>query len=712
MNKKIKCLFILISILAILLSGIITVSADESYTVNDNEQIPISEAYTYTFSMDYITNVPDGADGYLNQPEDLYYDSSENVLYIADTMNNRVLKTDLTGQCIAVFTSDGEKSFWQPKGVCTDKQGNVYIADTGNSRIVKFDKQGNFVRVYGKPDSPLLIDIEVYSPAKVSVAPNGLIYVLMGEHIMCIDENNEMRGFIGQTDIGFDLKTWFIRKFASKEQQAVLEKENADSYENFCLSSDGLIYASSRDADEGQIKVLNSVGNNIYRKLSGVSNENTAFSDFINKIFSGNIIYKKYSYGEYVDNEQIVFSDICVSENGIITVIQKNNGRLYQYDPDGILLASFVGLGKYQGEFAIPNSIVTDNDGKLYVLDYSKANIQVFEPTEFISTIHFAVKIYSTGDYESAKKLCEQILSIDETYPLAHNMLGNIAYKEGNWKSAMEEYKYVNDRTAYSNAFTEYRYEIMMKYYYIIFIVIALIAVAAYFGVRVMIRESKSVLIDYELLKIINPNMKETLLLGISTLFRPFRTMEALKGSRKRISKKIPILIFVAVFVTRIIFIYTVSYPLMDIELKDVNLMLETVKLILPPLSWVVVVYLLSSQFDGESTIGDNFTATAFSLIPYIIINLSAALLSQVLSANEKGFFALLVNGVTIWMVILLVIAVNKLNDYTVMKTLCISLVSAVAVVLLWFIVLLSYLCVTELVQFVRDIISEIQIAS
>lgn len=713
MRRKIKCLPVLLSaVVMVSASAFSAAAANENYTISDDERIPISEAYSYYESINYITDLPGESDGYLNQPEDLYYDCYENVLYVADTMNNRVIKTDLSGKCLAVYNSDGQKGFWQPKGVCTDSQGNIYIADTGNSRIVKLDKNGAFLREYGKPDSPLLVDVEVYSPAKVAVAPNGLIYVLMGEHIMCLDDNNEMRGFIGQTDIGFSLKRWFIRTFASKEQQAVMDRENADSYENFCLSNTGLIYATSRDTDEGQIKVLNSVGNNIYRKLSSVSSENTSFKDFINKIFSGNIIYKKYSYGERVEGEQIIFSDICVSKNGILTVIQKGNGRLYQYDPDGILLASFVGLGNLQGEFAVPNSIVVDNDGAIYVLDYSKANIQIFKPSQFISFVHSAVSVYSDGNYSEAKELCNQILSIDETYPLAHNMLANIAYKNGDWKTAMEGYKYVNDRLAYSEAFTEYRFEIMMKYYYVIFIAVALIAVGLYFAIKAAVISSKSVLTDYELMKIERPGIKNTLLLGIGTLFRPFRTMEALNGSRDRISPKVPIAIFLAVFVTRIIFIYTVSYSLMDIELKDVNLLLEVVKLLLPFASWVVVVYLLSSQFDGESTLSENFTATSFALIPYIFVNLFATLLSQVISANEKGFFAVLVNGVWIWMIVLLVIAVNKLNDYTVSKTIGISAVSVIAVVLLWFIILLSYLCVTELIQFVRDIISEIKIAS
>ncbi len=696
-------------ILSVIFSVPVLAVADD-YTINDGEIIPISPSYLYESSIDYIYNVPDGVNAYLNQPEDIYYDDTENCLYIADTMNNRVLKTTLGGLYITAYTEAGGKGLWQPKGICTDSYGNVFIADTGNSRIVKLDSEGKFIKEYGKPDSPLLADIDVYSPAKIAVAENGLIYVLMGEHIMCLDNENGMRGFIGQTEVGFSLKSWFIRKFASEEQKLELERETADSYENFCMSETGIIYASSHDTDEGQIKALNSVGNNIYRKLASVSGQSEFLANIVRDIFSGNIISKSYSYGETVENEPAVFSDICVDKDGIVSVIQKQNGRIYQYDADGILLASFGSFGTEQGLFAIPNSLVVDNDGKIYVLDYSKANIQIFTPTEFIKTVHQASLKYADGDYTGAEKLCNEILKSNETYPLAHTILANIAYKEGNWKAAMEGYEYTNDRTAYSKAFTEYRYEIMMNYYIWVFLGVAVCVAALYFGFSSLNRASKSVLYDYELYKIKRPNFKQTALLGIGVMFRPFRSMEAIKGSRYRIGKKVPVFIFILLFAVRLLFVYTVSYPLMDIEIKDVNLFLELVKLILPLISWIIVVYLLSSQFDGESTFSENFVAVSFASIPYIIFNLFATAVSQFMSTDEKGFFALLVNGVWVLIIILLIISVNKLNDYTAGKTLIISFVSLITIVLLWFIILLSYMCITELIQFVSDIIKEIQL--
>lgn len=709
MKKFIKlAAFILVTVV---LFSLPVMAADEDYTINDGETIPISTSYLYDFNIDCISNMPDGEDAYLNQPEDLYYSVKENCMYIADTMNNRIIKATLKGEFITAYKEANGKPFWQPKGVCIDNAGNIFVADTGNSRIIKLDKEGNFLKEYGKPDSPLLVDIEVYSPAKVGIADNGLIYVLMGEHIMCLDSENGMRGFIGQTEIGFSFKSWFIRTFASDEQKLALERENADSYENFCMSQSGIIYASSRDVDEGQIKALNSVGNNIYRKISSVATENNFLKNIISDIFSGNIITKSYSYGEIIDNQTAIFSDICVDDNGIVTVVQKQNGRVYQYDADGILLASFGNLGTKQGEFAIPNSIIVDKEGKIYILDYSKANIQVFRPTEFVGLIHSASTAYSAGEYKKSKEICNEILKTNETYPLAHTILANIAYKESDWKAAMEGYKYTNDRTAYSRAFTEYRYEIMMNNYIWVFLCVALCVAVFYFGITAINRNSKEILIDYELYKINQPNIKETFLLGLGVMFRPFRTMEALKSSRKRIGMTVPLLLFVLLFAVRLIFIYTVSYPLMDIEIKDVNLLLELIKLVLPMISWVVVVYLLSAQFDGESTFSENFVATSFACIPYIIFNLLATAFSQVMSSNEKGFFALLVNGVWVFIILLLIISVNKLNDYTVSKTLVITLISVIAIVLLWFIVLLSYLCVTELIQFFRDIISEIQLA-
>ena len=129
----------------------------------------------------------------------------------------------------------------------------------------------------------------------------------------------------------------------------------------------------------------------------------------------------------------------------------------------------------------------------------------------------------------------------------------------------------------------------------------------------------------------------------------------------------------------------------------------------LPILTWIGAIYLISAQFNGESTLKQNFIAGAYVLIPYIIVTLLADLLSQVMCWNETGFFAVLVNGVTIWMVWLLFRAVRHLNDYSLGHTIIVCIVAVIAVVLIWFVCLFAYSLVVCLVQLVKDIITEMQ---
>ena len=129
----------------------------------------------------------------------------------------------------------------------------------------------------------------------------------------------------------------------------------------------------------------------------------------------------------------------------------------------------------------------------------------------------------------------------------------------------------------------------------------------------------------------------------------------------------------------------------------------------LPVLTWIGAVFLISAQFDGESTLKQNFIAGGFTLIPYILVTLLADLLSQIMCWNETGFYAVFVNGVTLWMVWLLYKAVRHLNDYTIGHTLAVCLVTLVAVVLIWFVCLFAYSLIVCLVQLVQDIIVEAQ---
>lgn len=674
-----------------------------SYVIDGADRLPLPQTYEYERSINAIYQ--DDTWSWLNQPSDLYMDDN-GFLYVADTGNNRVVKLKKTGEFMQEYRMAGDLPFVQPNGICVDKNGDIYIADTGNSRVVHLSSDGTLLREFGKPDSPYLADVSMYSPTKLGIAPNGGLYILMGENIMSVNAENQFQNFIGQPKVGYNFVDWLLRLVASDTQKNRIEKRTTASFENLTVEN-GLIYAVSGDKGEGQVKVLNSVGTNIYRKLSVA--DSPSIGAAVGRFLSGNILYKGFAYGETTeDGKPPLFSDICVNADGILSVLEKQMGKIYQYDQNGNLLAVFGGLGDAQGEFAIPVSIVTDGE-KLYVLDNSLGNIQIFKPTHFITTIQQATTAYYNGEYEKAAWLWEEVSLAAGTYPLAHYGIAQTQFKAENWEAAMEGFRNANDRTAYSRAFVEQRY-VFTKEHFPLVLMGTLVAVVAA-GILIVIGSKSSrrslYALEYGQSAL---GLKDSLLLGVGMLYRPGRTLDAIKNARGRLKSYGAWFFLLLVFLVRLVFIFTVHYPLQDIEMGNVNLVLEFIKLMAFPLTWIVAVYLLSAQFEGESTFSECVITTAYSMVPYIVLNLLAAGLSHILCMQEKGLFALLVNGVWFWIAWLMIRSVRRMNDYSIGKMLFICLITLVAVILIWFICLFSYSLVARLIKFVQELLQEVSL--
>lgn len=432
-----NCFMIIIALFFVFVfsaDDIVSMSQHEfDYTLDlstESYRIPIPKAYIYKKSIAAFPGV-----GNINNAQDLFIDSEDN-LFIADSGNNRIIKADLNGNALGVFTGPEDKPFNNPQGIFVFRGGHIFVADTGNNRIVHLDSDGVFLEEFIKPDSQLLGRDFVFNPHKVAISPTGYIYTIRHQQLMQIDAFNNFRGFVGSTRVGFSFTRVLLRIFASDEQRSRLARVEPPAFINFTMANDGTIYATTLDYDNGQIKRLNSIGENIYPK----------------KMFG------ELSYNEQGWLDRPIFQDIAVDDKGIISTIDRVSAKVYQYDLDGNLLAVFGGKGNVKGMLSLPRSIVVDSSGNLYVYD-ANYGIVIYEPTRFIQTVHEAIKYYDQGEYEQSKVYWENVLMMCENYELAHIGIGNTHYKMKNFADAMDSYLIANDRHNYSQAFSKYRYE-------------------------------------------------------------------------------------------------------------------------------------------------------------------------------------------------------------------------------------------------------------
>ncbi len=435
---------ILLALLLCWANAFAVVGVDAFVADEDENYIPVPATYEV-----YTTFKNLGEYEFMNHPEDIFI-GPDDLLYVADTENNRVLVMDREGVVLREITEACGKKLSKPRGVYVHDDLSIWIADTGNLRLATINADGSDRKEYVKPDSALLENNFTFDVQKLFVANTGYIYVLKGANLIAIDEGNNFRGYLGADDVGFSLSRTLIRMFGSKSQVERTVKQEPASYSNFFIGTDNMIYGILSNKNTAQIRKLNSVGNNTY---------------------------EEQKYGFTLEDEEgkplePTLADITVEENGVITVVDRLSGLIYQYDQEGNLLCTFGGIGTVGGLFQIPISIDHDSNGYLYVLDYNTGSITVFKPTHFIKLIHQAVTLHGEGRYEEALVYWQEALEIDSNYALAHQGVAKVMGKQENWKAALDAYSLADDKDGYSEAFSEYRHELFRQYFVPVVIVI------------------------------------------------------------------------------------------------------------------------------------------------------------------------------------------------------------------------------------------------
>ncbi|MBQ8684338.1 MAG: tetratricopeptide repeat protein [Clostridia bacterium] len=465
-----KCIVLMLAVL--LFCAGLPVSAfsqnDLNYCIDEEgEKTYTSKTYEQVETINYISGAPVAE---LSNPEDLFIHSSGDV-YVADTGNNRIVRMSKTGEFIREYANEADP-FYQPTGVFVDANGDVYVADSGNKRIVVMNGQGEVKTILGKPESDLLSDVNDFTPVKLAVGTTGYIYTIVGKDFMAIDLEGNFKGFVGAERLGFSLKRLLINIFASEEQKARLPKDNPPSYTNFTVNSGGEMTACS-GADNGQIKTLNYLGENIYP--AG---------------FYGEIVQSE----DYGAPQYPVFSDICVDDAGTVTLVEQRGGKVYQYDKEGNSITVFGGIGTTRGYFQSPSAIDRDANGRLYILDRNMNNIQVFAPTEFLNTVEQANHYYFSGDYEASLAEWQKVVKINPDYPLAATRIGKIYYKNEQYDQSLENYFNGDDMTGYSETFGELRHLFLRNHMGVIVVVALVLILALSFGFKKLRKHAKKTL--------------------------------------------------------------------------------------------------------------------------------------------------------------------------------------------------------------------------
>ena len=707
MKKRKRFLMVILSILLLGLS-ITADAASDSYVLDGVQRISIPSLYEKESVFQSFVD-ENGEALFLSKPQDLFISDQQNI-FIVDSGNNRVIKVDPQGNVLGIFKEADGSSFNNPQGIYVDANENMYIADTDNSRIVHLDSQGNFIEALETPEGIPGSETS-YNPAKLAISSTGTVYVVKGQNILSIDSNNNFKGYIGQSEIGFDLTEALVRIFASEEQKATITRRTAATYNNIAIDPNDNLYCASRDSKIGEIKKLNTVGTNTYHETGGAS----AFSINIASIFLSNSYMTSSGtafYGDRISDDgksiEPNFADVAFDENGLVYALDTVTCRVYIYDTEGELLGTVGSTGNQKGKFVTPSAIGVAKDGTVYVLDSNLNNVQTFKQTAFKESIAQALTLYYNGKYEEARGYWEQVLTVNENYILALKGMGQTSYKEGDYAQAIHYFKQAGDVDGYSAAFAKQLHDWIRSNFYL-FVVYLALAVAACVGFfSVLVRSSRSVCHLQDTWDARRFDYIQMLKLCFATIFHPCETFENVRYMRGRL-KWSPAFIFLGLTVlVRIVYMNIVHYPLADVDLKDASYLLEAVKLLLPFITFIIAAYAVTAIIDGEVKFQELFFTGSLCFAPYFIFTLPLGLFSHVLTSNNRGMYSTIQTILTIWVFFLFYTALRVTNRYSVKKAVGIGILSLVTMVLIWIVAFLVIVLWNQLYLFVADILTEI----
>ena len=465
MRKTIVCLLALVLLLTSFTMVASAAQPDRTYTYENDVPVPSTNAYQVMTIVDEAVM----GTAKLKDARDIFVDNSDRV-FIVDAGNCRVVILDENYKCIKELKEFkyGEEILTLAEGAegifFRESNQMLYIADTENNRIIVCDMEGNVSKVFGKPidESKLLEEGKSFKPKKIIVDNMGIMYVTSGNvntGALMIDSSGRFLGFYGTNKLKETAEMKIERMWRSIMKQAVSELTfQPVEFNNIFWSEDRFVYTVSPLVESvvSSVSKLNALGSNVFPQAIDL-----------------------YTLQKTRKLSSMVLTDITVDNEGAITVIDSTSGHIFQYDEGCNLLAVFGGRGYQQGLFLQPMSIESDSKNRILVLDSGKNTVTVMEQTFYGEMIRSANYLYNQGLYNESIEPWMEVLRMNANYTQAYVGLAKAYVSLGEYEKAMEYFELGKDAAGYGEAKMLLRDEIIRKN----FALVAAVVVIAMFSI-------------------------------------------------------------------------------------------------------------------------------------------------------------------------------------------------------------------------------------
>jgi len=633
----------------------------------------VTETQTAYLPFETITKIGDEA---LVGPTDFTL-TDEGSMYILDSGNCRVVVSDMEGNLIDTF---GEGILVNPRGMYVTKDLTCYVADRDARSIFVFDRDGELIQTYGKPDHPLYGSTQDFLPLKIVVNESGTMYIICESNnngIVQISpvEGGTFLGYFGTNNTSASLWRIIWRAIQTDAQRAKSQGNLPSTPDNMAIDEKGLIYTVTRGEKYDTLKRLNIAGVNMI--------ECDAYEDVPAAVAVGNH-----------DN---VF-------------VASTNGYIYEYNNEGDLLFVFGGSDDGQQRIGLSTKVEAIRigaDDKIYVLDSDKAQIQIFEPTEFANYLHEALYLFSKGRYTESKVPLEEVLRMNNLFDYANMAMGKALLQEENYEEAIRYAKLAKDYDGYSDAFWEIRNEWLKRN----LVTVVFIIVGLWLAKKLITLADKK----WNILKGPRAVLEK---LGSRKLIRELRYMfffirhpiDGCYGIKRQnkvslASANVMLIIGILFFIINKYFcgflFKTVREGYYDI-FSDVGLLLVGLLLI------TGCNYLMCTINEGEGKLKDIYCSFIYSLTPYLVFMPVVFAISHAVTFNESFFVEFAQLFMYAWIAVLLFISIREINNYTIKETVKIIFLTIFTILIALLLAFIIYVLWAQVFDFIQSLCGEV----
>lgn len=709
------------------------------------EQVVTIESPYTTYVYDYYGNPVITPDAYtpdkvisgedlgvdaLSDPSDLEVDEEGNI-YLVDTkyavdtsdLTNMAAhpESDLGGftgrliilnadysvkKVIVTFNNKGKTDgFGAPEGVTIAEDGTIYVADTGYSRILRFDATGTkLLQEFTRPAISYLGDDYSYKPKKLAVDSSYNIFVVaesVTNGIILLDDTGKFAGFVGAQQVTYNVVDYIWKNLLSEEAASRMEDFVPTEYSNVKIDEYGFLYATTSTIEAEDIASALTSGT-ADTKTSPVKRLNPTGNDvLIRKGYFTTAGDVAFEYTATNEPEVSVIEDVALGPNGRYTILDSRKNRLFTYSSDGELIYAFGGEGYQAGNSVTPRSI-TYRGTDLLLLDQGRGTITVYTATRYAQLIDEAYDLYKQYKYEESVEKWNDVLDVNANFDIAYDGIGNALMQKEEYREAMENFRYSNNKERYSTALGQHRASLIEDY---LLVIVAVVVVLIYLLVKLFGWIGK---------RNRDPKYQDKhgtflnqVLYGFYIMIHPFDGFWDVKHE-KRGSAKAATAIAGFLVVARIISAFFTNYLFNDAYGTKISIMSEVLIVVMPLLLWTLCNWCVTTLADGEGTIKDVYIFTCYSLLPMALFTIATTVLSHFIILDETMYITFFSTLGVIWSGFLIFSGNTQTHRYTVSKSILSILMAVVGMAIVVFIGLVIFTTYQQIYSFIDSIVKEV----